>query len=40
MLKTYSGKEEIRRGFSDLGGCIIPLNPNIVVLKTALYTGC
>ena len=24
-------------GFSNLGGFIVPLNPNIVVLKTAVY---
>ena len=40
MLKTYSGKEEIHMGFCNLSGFIIPLNPNIVVLKTAVYTGC
>ena len=40
MLKTYSGKEEIHMGFCNLGGFIIPLSPNIVVLKTAVYTGC
>ena len=40
MLKTYCGKEEIHVGFYNLGGFIIPLNPNIVVLTTVVYTGC
>ena len=40
MLKICSGKEEIRMGFCDLGGFIVSLNPNIVVLKTAVHAGC
>ena len=40
MLRICSGQEEIRMGFCDLGGLIIPLNPKIIVLKAAVYTAC
>ena len=40
MLRICSGQEEIRMGFCDLGGFIIPLNPKIIVLIAAVYTAC
>ena len=33
MLKTCGGKEEIHMGFCNLGGFIIPLNPNKQLYK-------
>ena len=39
MLRVCSGQEEIRMGFCDLGGFIIPLNPKIIVLIAAVYTA-
>ena len=41
MLRICSGQEEIRIGFYDLGGVIIPLNATkIIVLIAAVYTAC
>ena len=41
MLRICSGQEEIRIGFFDLGGFIIPLNAKkIIVLIAAVYTAC